>query len=436
MEGSSRSLRDACVHPDSLFAIPQADLLRLVYKGFDIEIDRLKRAYSIRDGQISVGNETPSYILFQTDYDEVNRTLVGLLSLRWIHLGQYESFVSSQPPGMKLTQESFTWIRYFYKGVIVEPDALHALITSVITNDLGKDPQLASDYYNLTGIDISDLNHDAILLKACEVGLIRSLDRLSIEYKNHLISGIELGATFNFGQLAQAENVPACLSVLKQMKASPFSFKLRFMEQILDIAGAAGHMDSRCAKKLIQPVFDSYRNVFDACQNFISGSSDLRNAYDLILARRASSLHERGLSLLDVNVADNRSLLRLLCMGNVTTPERASLFERTWTSIDGATRESLIYTLNLDGLSGEPAVQPTYMPALLSRIQEELPLIYALRYLSRVMRISENFGPSVLVVERSLLGVIKNYVEDGQFNTDPTILESLGVPEAVIALKD
>ncbi|KAJ5279765.1 hypothetical protein N7478_005137 [Penicillium angulare] len=436
MEDSLRSLRDACVNPDSFFATPQADLLRLVYKEFANEIDRLKRAYSIREGQISVSNETPSYVLYQSNYDEVNRTLVGFLSLRWIHLGQYESFVSSQPPEVKLTIESFTWIRDFYKAIIVEPDTLYALITSIITNDLGKDPQLAFDYYNVTGIDISDLNHDAILLKACQAGLIRSLDRLPIEYKNHLIGGIELGATFNFGQLAQAENVPACLSGLKRMKNNPICFQLRFMEQILDIAGAAGHMDSTCAKKLIQPIFESYRNVFDACQNLTAGSSNLRNAYDLILTRRANWLHECGFSFLDVNIADNRALLRLLCMGNVTTSERASLFEGTWNLIEEDTRESLIYALNLDGLSGEPAVQPTYVPALLSRIKEELPLTCALRYLSRVMDLSESVDPSVLVVERSLLGVIKNCVEGGQFNADPTILESLEVPEGVFALKE
>lgn len=434
MENSPRSLRDACAHPDTLFATPEVDLLRLIYREFTHDIDRLKRAYSIRDGPSSLNTKSPSYVLYQTDYDEVNRTLVGFLSLRWIHLGHYEKFVGSQPLDVQLTRESFAWIREFYNSVIVDADALYALITSIIINDLGKDPQLASDYYDLTGTDISDLNHDAILFKAYEAGLIKSLDNLSIQYKNCLTTGMQLAATFNFGQLAQAENAPACLSGLNLMRGNLRCFQIRFMEQILDIAGAAGHMDCTCAKKLIQPIFESYRNVYDACQSVIAGTCDLRKGYDLILTRRAQSLHEKGFSLLDIKNADNRALLRLLCMGSGTTLDRACLFQETWNSIEKKTRDMLIYTLNLDGLSGEPAVQPTYMPAFFSRIKERLPLMCALRYLARVMNLSEPSNFSVLVVERSLLGVMKRYVEGGQFDKDPTIFDFIDVPEGVVAL--
>ncbi|KAJ5777309.1 hypothetical protein N7520_000555 [Penicillium odoratum] len=431
----SSSLREACTHPDSLFATQQDDLLRMIYQDFTTDLDRLKRAYSLRSGQpIYPTTTSPSYILYEADYDEVNRTLVGFLSLRWIHRGEYEKFVGSQPPDVRLSRDSFEWIREFYSEVIVDADALYALITSIVINDLGKDPQLASDYQQVTGIDIADLNHDAILLKACTVGLVLSLENLTLPYKDDLLRGIELGATFNFGQLAQAENVPACLSGLLLMNDMPRCFQLRFMEQLLDISGAAGHMDSTCAKKLIQPIFDSYRNVYDACQSVIAGNANFRQGYDLVLSRRAHYLHGEGFPLLRVEDSDDRALIRLFCMGNVTTLDKASLFKDTWDSLEITVRDALIYALNIDGVSGEPAVQPTYMPAFLSRIGDKVSLTCSLRFLSRVMTRVGSVDSSVLVIERSVLSVMKQYVESGEFDKDPTVIENIDVPEGVVAL--
>ena len=132
---------------------------------------------------------------------------------------------------VRLTRESFAWIRKLFAKGIKTPTDLYALITSVVVNDLGKDPQLASDYHDRTGKDVSGLNHDMILLKAVKLGLVQNLNRLTSRHKNDIIRGLELGAEFNFGQLAQAENVPACLSGLSYMKSQTRAFEIRFMEQ-------------------------------------------------------------------------------------------------------------------------------------------------------------------------------------------------------------
>lgn len=431
----SQSLRAACTRPDALLAQPQDDLIRMVYREFGQDIDRLRRAYSVRDNRWNPPESpSPSWTLFRENYDEVNRTLVGVLALRWIHLGEYESFVRSQPGEVQLTRESFDWIRRFYAEVVVDADALYALITSMIINDLGKDPQLAVDYQRVTARDIADCSHDAILLKACHEGLVPSLGRLPSQYKDDLIRAIELGATFNFGQLAQAENVPACLVGLLRMRDSPRCFQLRFMEQLLDISGAAGHMDWTSARKLIQPIFRSHRNAFDACQAVIAGDLDLRSAYNVILIRQAEMLHNRGFRLLQVEGSDcDRALVRLLCMGNVTILEMAQLYENTWNDLDDPVREALVNSLNMDGQKGQPAVQPTYMPAFLSRITDGRALAFAFRFLCRLMTATELQDPSAVVIERSVLGVLKQHVENGEFDRDPTILELVSVPKGVVA---
>ncbi|PYH97534.1 hypothetical protein BO71DRAFT_438788 [Aspergillus ellipticus CBS 707.79] len=131
-----------------------------------------------------------------------------------------------------------------------------------------------------------------------------------------------------------------------------------------------------------------------------------------------------------------RFMEQLLCMGNVTSRDRAQLFWGTWYALDAAVREALVCSLNRDGRMGEPAVQPTYMPALLGRIRDERALSCALRYLCRVMTATDVGDLSVVVIERSVLGVLKQYVENGLFDEDPTILEKVDVPKGVVVQRE
>src|SRR2546423_14271659 len=107
------------VHAGSFFTINDEDVLRQIRDDFSQELGRLQRAYSIRDpGATLPSTPSPSQVLYGTEYDEVNRTLVGVLALRWLHNGQYETFVGTQPGPVRLTRESFTWIRkVFVEGI-------------------------------------------------------------------------------------------------------------------------------------------------------------------------------------------------------------------------------------------------------------------------------------------------------------------------------
>lgn len=322
------------------------EILRLVQERFPQELNRLKRAYSIANPDaIPPSTASPSQILFGSQFDEVNRTLVGVIALRWIYNGRYDVFRRTQPDSVALTRESFDRMRDMFKAGLNSDDDLIALLTSIVVNDLGKDPQLAADYRAKTGEDISAQNHDLILLKAVEAGLVPSLDCLPAGDRADILRGMKLGAEFNFGQLAQAENIPVCLTALLELRGHSRAFELRFMEQILDIAGANGHEDWTCSRKFIQSTFHSYWNVYDAAQAVISGGMDLRDAYNLILARRGQMLHEKGFRQLDVANADDRALLRLFCMGWVADLSTAQLYYSVWADLEAETKVSLIANL-------------------------------------------------------------------------------------------
>ncbi|KAI0393401.1 hypothetical protein F5Y17DRAFT_311430 [Xylariaceae sp. FL0594] len=430
----------------SFFAISDdREIFCLVRDRFPDELKRLKRAYSISHSNTTPpSTPSPSSVLFGEQYDEVNRTLVGLITLRWIYNDQYDTFRASQPDAVALTRDSFCWIQQVFKAGLKTDNDFIALLTSIVVNDLGKDPQLASDYCAKTGEDISAGNHDLILLKAAEAGLVPSLDSLPDGDRADVLRGMKLGAEFNFGQLAQGENVPASLTALLELRGHPRAFELRFMEQLLDIAGARGHEDWTCAKTMTQPVFDAYRNVYDAVQGVISGSMDLRAAYDLILVRRAGMLRAKGFRRLDVTSREDRALMRLLCMGGVADMETAQLYDSVWAGLPAETKTSLVADLNVDGSVQVPAVQATYAPALLTKgVDANGPgstdakrgrLQSLLCYLSRVLRPTDAYlEERAVVIERNVLKVVQEIVGSGEFRANPAMLDGKAVPEAVVA---
>lgn len=445
METSGSIFRVYPIDMGLFFTVSDEELLCQVHDQFPQELDRLQRAYSILDrGIVRPSIPSPSHILYGTEHDEVNRTLVSVLSLRWIYRDQYETFTGTQPGQVALSRSSFNWIRSNFMERLKEPMDLYALLVYIVINDLGKDPQLASDYQSKKQEDISVLNHDIILYKSVAVGLVPCIDSLPQEYKDKIIRGMRIGAEFNPGQLAQAENAPASLSILLEMKGYQEDFTFHFLQQLLDISGAAGHEDWTCAKKLIQPIVTAYQNVYEVALGIISGDQGSREAYDEVITRRSSSLHKMGFRVLAVQRPEHRALMRLLCMGGVSNLEDAELYCSAWEDLDDSTRGSLVHSLNIDGSLVEPAIQPTYMPAMLtqglgqassgSRRDKIRCLRYMLRYLSRVMTFKEERHGYAVVIERSVLWVVKEVVQSSKFQEDPTILENTDVPEGAVAI--
>ena len=439
----------------TFWTLPEETLLCIIRDEFPTELNRLKDAYSVRTTGITLPTSPSlSQMLYQEDYDEINRTLVGVLALRWICNDQYSIFIGSHPPSpVTLKRESFDWMRQIFTKGLKEPIDTYTLVLSMVTNDLGKDHNLATDYAKLKNIDISKVNHDMILLHAVEAGMVPALDLLPAEQRAQLVTGIKLGAEFNFGQLAQGENAPASLSGLLAMRGEDRAFEMRFMEQILDLSGAAGHEDWTCARKMIEPIFQSYRNVFDAARAIISGEMDLRTAYDIIPTRKLDLLKKTGWDgQVDMKTSEGRAIARLFCMGNTNSKETAdNYFEAFTQKIDATTRWKIIFGFNVDGSVGDPAVQPSYSPAMLSKATgntlngskaEKIEAISAvLTYIGRCFDISHAESikfrmEKVMVIERDVR-VIDKIVEGEEFKHSCfKALEGCKVPEGVAANVD
>jgi len=444
------------------YSVDDESIIVQIGQSFPDELERLKNAEAVEStsqrSRVSNGahaRPSPSQILYGTDYDEVNRTLIGVLALRWIQNDQYGTFVGGQPEGRKLTQESFNWLRKLFSAGLRTKEDLFALVMSMIINDLGKDPELETDYYLQMQSENKTLhgqNHDIVLLEAARAGMIPCLSRLDEQLREDVMLGLELGSELNAGQLAQAENVPVNLEGLLHMRNHEHAFELKFMEQILDMAGSGGHTDYTCAKTLNEPVFQGFKTVHEVSRDVIEGNSDLRRAYDRILVKRSDLLQNAGFRRLSVSKPGERALLRLLTMGRTADEKQADLFNQAFEALDDCDKQQLVTGLNIDGTDNETAVLPYYMPAMLSETLENMkeePAEHQVRALSSLMRylakvldhqnegridtvpedgevVNTQIAPGI-VIERNML-MARATLSSDAFKINPDILNTLDIP--------
>lgn len=451
---------------DQFYTIDQDELIRQIYTAFRPEVDRLTRALAIErqsPPRIEINGDqlplTPSEVLFGGEnFDEVDRTFVGILALRWVMNNEYEKFIRGQAQSVQLTRESFQWLRNYFKANLQTPADLFSLVLSMVVNDLGKDPELVNDYHERTNLALHGANHDVVLLEAAREDMVPCLRYLDNSHREDIMLGLELGSELNAAQLAQAENVPVNLEGLLLMQGNERAFNLKFMEQILDVAGAAGHVFSDGIKNLIEPVFQAFKTVHEVSLLIIRKKCSLREGYDRILTRRGELLEDQGFRSLCVSDPGHRALLRLLTMGRTATLQQAELFDAAFSDLDEGHRLQLINGLNIDAIApNETAVVPYYMPAMIAETlrstrdseNQKEALTSLMRYLARVLEWNDNEpvletakdGTATLrplhipsyqkesrVFERNMSNARETISSPG-FREDPSLLDRLPPPE-------
>ena len=429
------------------FTLSDKSLLHEIGEAFGPELDRLKNVPASEPGSLEYVNTkycmertSPSHQLFDIAYDEVNRTLVGMLALRWIWNDAYETFVHGQASSVRLGRESFKWLRDLFLASLRTSDDVLALVTAMVINDLGKDASLEKEVTSVT--HKQGLNHDMVLLEAAIHDMVPSLRRLDHLHQTDLMLGLKLGSELNAGQLAQAENVLGNLEVLLEMSQHRRAFDLKFMEQLLDVAGAAGHVDGSCAKKLVEPVLQSFKTVHEVAVEIMDGNTSLRDGYDKVLTRRGDVLSGKGFRALSKDYPVDRALLRLLSMGRTCDRAQAELFDQAFCSLPETVRRGIVDGLNVDGLNDGIAILPYYMPAMsaegLDNTADSPPdikrkaLSSLMRFLAKVF---EGTRPEPntkgVVIEKNLL-FARETIRGVRFKEDPTVLDALDVPAGAV----
>lgn len=415
--------------------------LHMIADQFEPELQRLRNASTASEPSRGDGQEqnySPSRRLYNKEYDEVNRTLVGILALKWLLKDDYEAFTSSQNKFIKLQPETFAKLRKLFQDGLKEQADLFNLLTSTIINDLGKDPALAEDVSKITGLPSDAINHDRVIYEAAKADMIACIRRLDPKHKDELFLGLKLGSTLNGAQLAQAENVPGNLEGLLEMKGHRHAFDLKFLELVLDVAGAAGHLDARCAKMMTEPVAQAYLTTYEVALDIIEGRSTLREGYDKVLTRRAELLIEKGFRQLSVKDAQERALLRMLLMSRTADADQAELFLKAYDALPLSTRTRLLNGLNVEGYNDGKAILPYYMPAIFSEALENVarePLPQKIEAVSSLMRFLTRLldgtrpmpGKKGKVVERNVL-FARATVRSEEFKQNPIVLDKLKIP--------
>jgi hypothetical protein len=89
----------ASIEDESFWHLSDRDVLVAIKLEYSQELERLQTATFIRNPN-AVRPEGPSISeqLYGQDYAEINRTLVGVLALRWLRNDEYEIFRGSQHP--------------------------------------------------------------------------------------------------------------------------------------------------------------------------------------------------------------------------------------------------------------------------------------------------------------------------------------------------
>jgi len=355
-------------------SLSQDELITVIVEEFDTELQHLRRATPSAE---SVGlasgdtHDSPSYRLYGADAAEVNRTMLSIFALRWILTGDYKAFTEAQPESTKLSRESFQQMSTFFIQCLPTLNDVYLLVIATIVADIGKDPSLAGEIQQHSGRKVAG-NHDYLVYEAAKLDLIPCLaiGKLDDADREDILLGLEFAAKFNIPQLAQAENVPGSLRAVASFKSRSRAIQLKVLEVFLDVAGAAAQRSMEGSLTMTEDVYHTYMITIEALMEFIHDPMITETqCYNKILKAKSDATAGKGFGkTLNPEKPSDRALLRLLCMGRVSTIEMAHHYETAFYQLD-IYHHDLVTRLNATGLTeDDPAIIPYYAPALFARV--------------------------------------------------------------------
>ena len=446
---------DDVVNHGQLKDLSDEKAVNLFATQFRTELERLKNAVGTIESRDDKDEKTkgnlksgsfqdlsPSRLIYGgEDFDEPNRTLLSFLALKWLVAKDYEKFAQFQPGPIKLKETSFAQLHELAMETLKDSSNLRALIVAIAVGDVGKDDELVRQVKEAGG-KIENKNHDEIVYQAAEYDLLPALRLLgpqNSELRKDVVAGLEVGSQVNIPQLAQGENVPGSLKTLAStMRGKSRAFNIKFLEILLDVAGAGGQSDARAPTRMIEPVYQSFMTARKALIGIVDDGSSPRQAYDSVLIQRANDLAKAGFRQLSVEKDEDRALMRLFAMTRTATKDQADLVSESLDSLPQKTRSALIAGLNVDGCDDGDAILPYYTPAIFAECLKAVKkfdknhqvaaIASCMRLLTKVYDGSKKQpNKEGRVIERSL-SFAMDTVKDADFANRPEILDKVKLP--------
>ncbi|GFF32036.1 hypothetical protein IFM58399_03082 [Aspergillus lentulus] len=428
------ALRDVIAR-EKFPTLSDTEAIYLFASSFPTELSHLRNASATVESGTStplgcLDGKTPSALIYGAEFAEVNRTLISMLALKWILADDYKSFIRGQSEG-KLTPETFKHMRGLITRDLHNPDDIYALLVAIVIDDIGKDSTLA------TGHEAeAEVNHSEIVYYAARADRIPALAGVPHRAREAIMQSLQIGSKLNLSQLVQGECVPASLSVLRSIGESECGYDMRAMVTLLDVAGAGAHRDARGCAMMTESVCRAYLRTIEVVGEFIRGDIPTERAcYDRILMDRAELLHEKGFVLLSVENAEERTLLRLLCMGRGDSLDSAEIFQAAFQLLPESNRRRLVDGLSVDGIGDGVAIVPYYAPGLLAEVmrgvhnKEHSCIVAALcAFLRFLARVFDSPRPGADGIQERDLSFVQDVIKSDRFCDKPSILDNVKLP--------
>ncbi|MCB9027387.1 MAG: DUF1152 domain-containing protein [Bdellovibrionaceae bacterium] len=306
--------------------------------------------------------------IFGLKHIEFDRTITGLLVIKWLLTDDFEIFTAPQDTNNKLTKDNFKELSLFTREILSENNAIDAMLTYMTLSDLGKVTEVIDRIKNEMGN--VNVDHDKVLIKALKEKpeWFPSFQRLSETYKNRIVHGLQ--AEFNVAQFVQGENVPASLSGLRGLDQADLDLYL--LHSIADIAGAAGHINSQGSMVLNNPTYENFRNAVKSLQALSEGSSEIE-VYNAHLRLKAESLNQLNRSnpsalILNHDSIEHRSIIRLAAMLRINDSEKLNALIDSY--LNHPAKFILNKVMNISGMEDLNSILLYYSPALLKNITD------------------------------------------------------------------
>ncbi|EAL91059.1 hypothetical protein KXW98_003015 [Aspergillus fumigatus] len=415
--------------------LSNTEAIHLFASSFPTELSHLRNASATVESGSStppgcLEGKTPSAVIYGADFAEVNRTLVSMLALKWTLADDYESFTRGQSEG-KLTLETFKRMREVIIRNLHDPGDIYALLVAILIDDIGKDSALAT-----TAEAEAEANHSELVYHAAQGDRIPALAGVPNRGREAIMRSLQIGSKLNLSQLVQGECAPASLSVLRSIDKGGCGFEMRAIVTLLDVAGAGAHRDARGCALMTESVCRAYLRTIEVVGEFIRGNIPTERAcYDRILTDRAELLHKKGFALLSVENAEERTLLRLLCMGRGDSLESAEMFQAAFQILPEPTRRRLVDGLSVAGIGDGVAIVPYYAPGLLAEVlrsvyhKERSSIVAALSaFLRFLARVFDGPRPNTDGIQERDLSFVQDVIKSDRFGDDPSILDTVRLP--------